>query len=65
MTDRSDLIRRAGELRQQAEGEADQTIRDRLTRMADHYMHLAESQNWSEAHPADASSLGEVFTKPH
>jgi hypothetical protein len=63
MTDPSDLIRQANELRQQAEHEADENIRDRLNRMADHYVHLADSTSWSEAHPPTAASLGEVFTK--
>jgi hypothetical protein len=63
MTDRSDLVRQANELRQQAELEADENIRTRLTRMADHYAHLAESQSWSEAHPTTIASPGEVFTK--
>lgn len=63
MTDRSDLLRQAGALRHQAEREGDEDLRQRLIRMADQYKHLAESQAWSEAHPADASALAEVFTK--
>jgi hypothetical protein len=31
--------------------------------MADHYVHLADSQSWSEAHPADVASLSQLFTK--
>jgi two-component sensor histidine kinase len=63
MIDRSELIRQANELRQQAELEADENIRNRLLSMAERYVHLAESETWSEAHPADAVSLSEVFTK--
>jgi hypothetical protein len=63
MTDRSNLSRQANELRQQAELEADEQIRDRLLRMADHYAHLAESQADSEAHPPGPESLAEIFTK--
>jgi hypothetical protein len=63
MTDRSDLIRQANAFRQQAERESDENLRQRLNRIADQYEHLAESQAWSEAHPADASALAEVFTK--
>jgi hypothetical protein len=63
MTDRSDLIRQANDFRQQAEREADESLRERLIRMADHYDHLAESQAWSEAHPADAAALADVFIK--
>jgi hypothetical protein len=63
MADRSDLIREANRLRQQAQHEGDETIRRRLIRMADHYDHLADSQSWSEAHPTSVAALGEVFTK--
>jgi hypothetical protein len=63
MVDSSDLIRKAKELRQQADGEADETIRRRLNIMADHYAQLAESHNWSEAHPADAATLSDVLIR--
>jgi hypothetical protein len=63
MLDPSDLIHRANELRQQAEQESDQGIRDRLIRMADSYVHLAESENWARANPATAASLADVFVK--
>jgi len=63
MTDRADLIRQAHELRLQAEQESDEGIRDRLNRMADHYVHLAQSQDWTEAHPPTAGSLADLFTK--
>jgi hypothetical protein len=63
MVDSSALIRDAHELRQKAEHEADENVRDRLMRMADHYIHLAESQRWSEAHPADVSALTELLNK--
>jgi hypothetical protein len=29
--------------------------------MADHYVHLADSQSWSEAHPADVASLSQLI----
>jgi len=63
MIDRSDLIRRSNELREQTEQETDDRTRDRLTRMADHYAHLAESRAQSEANPPDVASLGDIFTK--
>jgi hypothetical protein len=63
MTDRSYLISQADDLRRQAEKESDQDLRDRLLRMADRYVHLADSQTQSEAHPADVASLSELFTK--
>jgi hypothetical protein len=61
--ERADLIRHADELRQQAKNEGDETIRDRLVRMAEHYIHLADSQNWSEAHPPTIASLSEMLAK--
>jgi hypothetical protein len=63
MLDPSDLVDRANQLRQQADRESDQGIRDRLIRMADTYVHLAESENWAKAHPASAASLADVFVK--
>jgi hypothetical protein len=60
MTDRADLIRHANELRLEAEHETDKTISDRLNH---HYVHLAESQNWTEAHPPSAAALAELFMK--
>lgn len=63
MAERSDLIRQAAELRQQAEQESNETIRSRLFRMAEHYDHLADSQGWSEAHPVTVAAIGDVFTK--
>src|SRR5689334_24451169 len=39
MSDTSELIQKADELRRQADEEADATIRARLTRMADRYVH--------------------------
>jgi hypothetical protein len=63
MIDRSDLIRKANDLRQQAELEANEQTRDTLIRLADYYAHLAESQAESEANPVDVASLGELLTK--
>jgi hypothetical protein len=63
LTASPDLIQRANELKQQAELEPDETIRDRLIRMAQHYNHLAESQLWSEAHPPTIAALSDVLVK--
>jgi hypothetical protein len=63
MLDPSELVHRANQLRQQADRESDPGIRDRLIRMADTYVHLAESENWAKAHPASAASLADVFVK--
>ena len=61
MTDSSELIQKADELKQQAAHEEDATIRARLLRMADRYIHLAQSQKWSQEHPASAAGLAEVL----
>ena len=63
MTGRPDLIQHANELKRQAESESDPDIRDRLVRMAEHYIDLAESQDWSEAHPPTVAALSELFTR--
>ena len=63
MSAHPDLIQRANELKQQAEFEADDVIRDRLIRMAEHYNHLAYSQSWSEANPPSVAGLSDVLTK--
>ncbi|WP_407157202.1 hypothetical protein [Bradyrhizobium sp. STM 3557] len=62
MIDSAALAERASELRDWADKETDKTIRRRLISMADHYEHLAESQNWSKAHPADVSELGDLLS---
>jgi hypothetical protein len=56
-------MRRASDLRDWAEQEADEAIRRQLMSMADHYQRLAESQNWTTAHPPDVSQLGDLLTK--
>ena len=63
MPDSADLIRKADELKQQAEHEPDRKIRQRLTRMADRYVHLAESQAWSREHPPSAADLADLFVR--
>jgi hypothetical protein len=63
MTGRPDLIQRANGLKQQAESESDPEIRDRMARMAEQYIELAESQDWSEAHPPTVAALSELFTR--
>jgi hypothetical protein len=46
MTDPSDLLRRASELTEQADHEENIDIRERLLRMAQYYIHIAESEEW-------------------
>ena len=63
MPDSSDLIRKADELKHQAEREPEGAIRQCLTRMADSYAHLAHRQAWTREHPPSAAALGELFAK--
>jgi hypothetical protein len=63
MLDSSELIQKAEELRRQAEHEPDAYVRDLMTRMADRYVHLAQSLASSREHPPSAASLAEVFVK--
>ena len=63
MVDSSALLDRANQLRDWAEQEANETIRSKLMSMADHYEQVAESQNWSKAHPPDISELSDLLTK--
>lgn len=63
MIDSSALTNRASQLRDWADHEADEAMRGRLVRMADHYEHLAQSRSWSKAHPPDVSELSDLFFK--
>jgi len=64
MTDPSDLLRRAAELSERADHEEDIEVRDRLLRMAAHYVHIAESEEWLTAHPTSIeSATGAVLNK--
>jgi len=63
MIDPSDFIRRASELAEQADDEDDPTIRQRLRKMANYYVEIAESERWVAAHPPSIASIGEVFFK--
>jgi hypothetical protein len=63
MVDRSELIRQADALKKQAEREPDSGIRQRLIEMAETYVHLAETESWSEGHPTSIASVSKVFIK--
>jgi hypothetical protein len=62
MTDPSDLMRRAAELTERADHEEDVDTRERLLRMAQFYVHIAESEEWLAAHPTSISSVTDVLT---
>jgi hypothetical protein len=57
MTDPSDLMRRAAELTDRADHEESIEVRDRLLRMAAHYVQIAESEEWLAAHPISIGSV--------
>jgi hypothetical protein len=57
MTDPSDLMRRAAELTDRADHEENIEVRDRLLRMAAHYVNIAESEEWLAAHPISIASV--------
>jgi hypothetical protein len=63
MTDPSDLMRRAAELTDRADHEDSIEVRDRLLRMAAHYVHIAESEEWLAAHPISIGSLTGLLDK--
>ena len=57
MTDPSELLRRAAGLTDRADHE------DRLLRMAAHYVHIAQSEEWLAAHPTSIASVTELLDK--
>ena len=57
MTDPSDLFRPAAELTDRADHEENIEARDRLLRMAAHYVHIAQSEEWLAAHPTSLASV--------
>jgi hypothetical protein len=59
MTDPSDLLRRASELTDRADHEEDIEV----MRMAAHYVHIAESEEWLAAHPTSITSVTELLNK--
>ena len=61
MIDPSELLRRAAELTERADHEEDIETREQLLRMAHYYVQIAESQEWSAAHPASVASLTNVL----
>jgi hypothetical protein len=63
MTDPSDLLRRASELTDRADHEENIEIRDRLLRMAAHYVHIAVSEERLAAHPTSIASETGLFKK--
>jgi len=63
MSNSSDLIQKADELKKQAKHEPNKRIRWRLARMAVRYVRLARHVTWWHEHPASAARLTEIFTR--
>lgn len=51
------LLERAAQLADQAKGEEDTGIRDRLLRMAEHYRDLAAHEAWAHENPPSVGAL--------
>jgi hypothetical protein len=60
------LLERAAQLADQAKGEADAGIRERLLRMAEHYRDLAAHEAWANENPPSVSALTSALgTRAH
>lgn len=60
MVDIKDMIRQADDLHKLADHESDPKIRDRLNRMAEAYVHIAETE--AAAQPASVHGMMDVLT---
>lgn len=63
MTDPADLLRRATELNAWADHEEDIKVRNRLLRMAKHYVQIAKSEEWLAAHPTSIASISGLLDR--
>ena len=63
MKDPTDLAKRASELKERAEHEQNQHVRERLLRMSGYYIEIAEHEAWLTSHPTSISSFGDMLTK--
>jgi hypothetical protein len=55
------LLERASQLTDQANGEDDRGIRERLLRMAEHYKDLAAHESWARENPPSMASITNVL----
>ena len=62
MIDPKTLLERAAQLADQAKGEEDQGIRERLLRMAEHYRDLAAHEAWVHENPPSVSGITNVLS---
>ncbi|MBR0795724.1 hypothetical protein JQ615_10020 [Bradyrhizobium jicamae] len=61
MIDPKTLLERAAQLADQAKGEENQGIRERLLRMADHYRDLAAHETWAHENPPSVGGITSVL----
>ncbi|QOZ38274.1 hypothetical protein [Bradyrhizobium sp. CCBAU 53421] len=62
MIDPKTLLERAAQLADQAKGEEDAGVRERLLRMADHYRDLAAHEAWAHENPPSVSAITSALT---
>ena len=63
MTNPSNLLQRAAELKDQAGHEESPEVRNRLLRMAEHYVRIARNEEWQAAHPTSIESVTRLLNK--
>ena len=61
MIDPKQLLERASQLAEQARSEDDSNIRERLTRMAELYQHLASHEAWARENPPSMASITDAL----
>ncbi|QPF86573.1 hypothetical protein IC762_09950 [Bradyrhizobium genosp. L] len=62
MIDPKVLLERAAQLAEQAKGEEEPGIRERLLRMAEHYRDLAAHEAWAHENPPSMSGITSVLS---
>jgi hypothetical protein len=61
MIDPKQLLERASQLAEQARSEDDSNIRERLTRMAELYQHLASHEAWARENPPSMATITDAL----
>nr|WP_249159334.1 hypothetical protein [Bradyrhizobium jicamae] len=59
------LLERASQLADQAKDEKDQSIRERLSRMADYYRDLAAHEAWAKENPPSMAAMTDALNPRH
>jgi hypothetical protein len=61
MIDPKQLLERASQLAEQARSTDDSNIRERLTRMAELYEHLASHEAWARENPPSMAAITDAL----